>query len=87
MAYSVTIPPVAYVPGIGSYPTIWVYQSADDDATVNGSGYFTDGKSLGMKVNDIVLCVDTATPKVSLLSVSAVSATTGAATTIFGAVS
>ena len=86
MAYSVTIPPVVYIPGIGDFPTVWVYKSADDDATTNGAGYYTNGKDLGMKLNDIVLVVDTATPLVSLCSVSSVNASTGAVTTKFGAV-
>jgi hypothetical protein len=86
MGYSTSIPPAVLVPGVGSYPTLWVYKSADDDSTTNGSGYYTNGKSLGMKLNDIVLVVDTATPLVSLCSVSVVNATTGAVTTKFGAV-
>lgn len=86
MAYSVTIPPVVYIPGIGDFPSVWVYKSADDDSTTNGAGYYTNGKDLGMKLNDIVIVVDTTTPLVSLCSVSAVSAA-GAVTTKFGAVS
>lgn len=87
MAYSVTNPPMLYIPAIGNKPNFWVYSSTDDDGTVNGAGYFTDGASLGMKLNDIVIVVDTTTPLVSLCSVSSVNATTGAVTTKFGAVS
>lgn len=85
MGYVTSIPPAAYIPGVGSYPTVWVYKSADDDGTVNGANYISNASDLGMKVNDIVLVIDTTTPKVSLHSVSAISAA-GAATLIFGAV-
>ncbi len=86
MAYSAAIPPVLYIPAIGDYPNVWIYKSADDDATTNGAGYYTNGKDLGMKLNDVVIVVDTATPLVSLCSVSSVNSTTGAVTTKFGAV-
>ncbi len=86
MAYSTSIPPMAYIVGIGAMPTLWVYRSTDDDGTVNGAGYFTDGVALGMKVGDIVIVVDTTTPQVSFNRVSSVNTTTGTATTAFGAV-
>lgn len=87
MSYSTSIPPMKVTAGVGGAPNLWIYKSTDDDGTVNGAGYFTNGASLGMKLNDIVLVIDTTTPLVSLCSVSAVNATTGAATTKFGAVS
>jgi hypothetical protein len=86
MAYAVTNPPQVLVPGIGSKPTMWSYSSTDDDATVNGSGYFTNGKSLGMKLGDSVYVWDSTTPKGSQHYVSVVNATTGAVTTAFAAV-
>lgn len=87
MAYSTSNPPMVYVPGIGNLPTLWVYKHTDTDDTVIAAGYVTDAASLGMKLNDIVLIVDSTTPKVSLASVSAINATTGASTMVFGAVS
>lgn len=87
MAYATSNPPVPYVVGIGNFPTIWVYKHTDTDDTVIAAGYVTDAASLGMKLNDIVFIVDTSTPKVSLASVSAINATTGASTMVFGAVS
>lgn len=86
MSYSTSIPPMKVTAGVGGAPNIWIYKSTDDDATTNGSGYYTNGAALGMKLNDIVLVIDTTTPLVSLCSVSVVNATTGAVTTKFGAV-
>jgi hypothetical protein len=86
MGYSTSTPPALVSQRIGGAPAIWVYSSADDDATVNGAGYFTNGDALGMTVGDVVLVYDTATPKTSFCFVNAVTAG-GAATTGFGAVS
>lgn len=88
MTYSTSNPPAGISFGVGAGtggPTLWVYKSADDDATVNGSDYFSNGDALGMKVGDPVLVVDTATPKTSLCFVNAVTSG-GAATTGFAAV-
>lgn len=56
------------------------YNSADSLATVQGSGYFTNGKELGMKVGDIVFVSVSGVLKTPLQYVSVVNATTGAAT-------
>ena len=61
MAYATTNPPKRIGGTLGGN-SLWYYTSADDDATVNGASYFTDGVDLGMKVGDIVLGFDTATP-------------------------
>ena len=84
MAYSVSNPPQLLVPAIGARPAIWSYKSADDDGTVNGASYFTNGVTLGMKVGDIVFVYDTTTPKSSGHYVASVSG--AAATTAFLAV-
>lgn len=84
MAYVVTNPPQCAVPGIGSAPAIWTYKSADDDATVNGASYFSNGAALGMKVGDLVYVFDSGTPKGSVHYVTSVSG--AAATTAFAAV-
>ena len=83
MAYSTSTPP-ALIAQTLTGKNVWLYSSADDDATVNGASYFSDGIALGMGVGDIVLVVDTATPKASFCFVTSV--TTTAATTAFGAV-
>lgn len=91
MAYSESIPPRLIVGGggIGGSLTaggqIWLYVSADDDATVNGTDYFTNAAELGMRELDVVFVVDTTTPKVSVHYVSDVDAD-GNGTTAFAAV-
>jgi hypothetical protein len=61
-----------------------VYIDGDDDATVNGSGYFTDGEALGMKLGDFLLHFDQTTPKGSLHFVTSVAS--GVPTLAFAAV-
>lgn len=86
MSYATTNPPQLMVPAIGARPALWSYSSTDDDASVNGSGYFTNGKKLGMKLGDAVYVWDSTTPKGSMHYVSVVNSTTGAVTTAFAAV-
>lgn len=54
----------------------------DSNATIQGAGYFSDGASRGMGVGDIVNCLNPSTGVISPMSVSAVNATTGAATVV-----
>lgn len=75
MAYATTNPPQVAVPSVGGQgPAIWTYTSADARATVNGADYFTNGDDLGMKVGDLVIVYDSATPLTSVHFVSAVTA-------------
>ncbi len=84
MAYSTTNPPALIADSIGGGGSLWLYKSSDDDATVNGAGYVSNAKALGMSVGDLVLVIDTATPKGSFHYVASISS--GAATLAFGAV-
>lgn len=84
MGYVTSNPPANIAETLGGGGALWVYKSADDDATVNGAGYFTNGVTLGMQVGDPVIVIDTATPKTSFCFVTSVSG--AAATTAFGAV-
>lgn len=60
-------------------PQEWMYTTTtDSEATIKGAGYFSDGGKKGMKVGDIVWCINTGTPAGYLLMVSAISS--GAAT-------
>jgi hypothetical protein len=45
--------------GIGGSPSIWVYSSADAHASVDASGYFTNGYDLGMRDGDLAFVYDT----------------------------
>ena len=85
MTYSTSNPPAKIAEFIGGQGAVWLYRSADDDATVNGTDYVTNGSDLGMAVGDIVLVIDTTTPKGSFHFVSAIDSD-GNATLGFGAV-
>lgn len=80
MAYATTNPPVLISTGTGLSPQMWLYTTADAVATVRAANYVTNAKDLGMRVGDVFVNIDTATPLVSLSRVSAV-ATTGSTMT------
>lgn len=76
MAYATSNPPFLMVPSVdSSKPQIWGYTTTDASATVDGSGYITNGGNLGMRVNDLVLVFDTNTPLVTGHQVITVSST------------
>lgn len=76
MTYATTNPPQLLLQSIGNgTPARWSYTSADVAATVDGSGYITNGGALGMKVGDLVEVRDTATPLTTSHYVVSVSAT------------
>lgn len=60
---------------VGGSPAIWIYTNTDAHGDVDASGYFTDGEAKGMKVNDVVMVVDTDTNTCTSHMVSAVSTT------------
>lgn len=62
MAYvPATNPPRLVLEGaIGGTPSIWVYSSADAAATVDASGYFTNGVDLGMRDGDLIFVFQSA---------------------------
>lgn len=81
MAYSTSNPPRLFSQSIGSsYGAVYYYTSTDALATVLGTGYFTNGYSLGIRTNDVVIMVDETLGQTRLLYVSLSSATTDAAT-------
>lgn len=60
MSYSTSSPPSLISGPIGGIaPNRWTYTTADAAATVDASGYITNGGALGMKVGDIVEVNDT----------------------------
>lgn len=85
MTYATSNSPALIAESVGGGASVWLYKSADDDDTVNGTDYFTNGEALGMQVGDIVLVIDTTTPKASVHYVSAIDSD-GNATTGFAAV-
>ena len=62
MAYAVTNQPVCIVPRMGTHSAVWMYTDADAHTLVDTAGYFTDGATLGLTANDVMIVVDTATP-------------------------
>lgn len=72
--------------GGGTSPRLFVYSmAAESDATVVGSGYFSDGVTKGMRVGDLVHVIGTTGPKYKLyqvVSVSGKAATVAAPTAI-----
>lgn len=74
MAYSTSNPPRLLSAGLGGGISVWTYSSTDAIATVNTSGYFSNGALLGMKVGDVVYVTDTATPTTSIAVVADVTA-------------
>lgn len=65
------------VQGRGTAVSIWGYRSADAIATVRAAGYISNAKAMGMRVQDLVLVQDTATPTFQFCLVISVNATTG----------
>jgi hypothetical protein len=61
MAYSTSNPPrkVLELGVMGDGGNLWVYSSADAHATVDASGYFTNGYQLGMRDGDLCFVYDT----------------------------
>lgn len=51
--------------------TVWLYSTADTEATVKGANYFTDALARGLKKGDIVLTLFPATPAAAILQVAA----------------
>lgn len=61
MAYDATVAaPTLVLDGkLGGAGSIWMYRSADAHATVDASGYFTDGYDRGMRDGDLCFVYDT----------------------------
>jgi hypothetical protein len=75
MSYATSNPPYVMVPAIGGKPALWGYSSADANATVVGTGYFTDGKALGMKVEDFLISTLSSSNQLLVAKVTTVSST------------
>lgn len=62
MAYATTNPPALWMASFNNnLPKAWVYSSADAAATVDASGYFTNGYDLGMRDGDLIYVYATGT--------------------------
>lgn len=72
MAYSTSNPPQCLV--ALPYFRLWVYKSADSQADVRVSGYFTNGYDLGIRAGDLLINIDTDTFATSFLPCNAATA-------------
>ena len=52
----------------GSSPRLWMYSSADAQATVRAAGYFNDASDL-LTVRDVIFTIDTNTPTTYIVNV------------------
>lgn len=81
MSYATTNPPRLLIGTLGNATgNLFLYSSTDALATVLGSGYFTNGYSLGMRLNDVLIFVDETLGQTYTLFVSASSLSTDAST-------
>jgi hypothetical protein len=62
---------------IGDGPAVWYYSSVDAHGTVDNASYFTDGYTFGMRVNDVVIVVDTDSATCTIHSVATAVQATG----------
>lgn len=60
MSYSTSAPPVLQFQAINGI-RVWYHTAADATATVDSSGYITNGGALGMKAGDLVIHKDSTT--------------------------
>lgn len=59
MSYSTSSPPALLSQTVAGTRKVWIYSSADAAATIDASGYFTNGYALGMRDGDLLLAYDT----------------------------
>lgn len=59
MTYSTANQPRLIGGSLNVGPRLWLYNSTDASATVDGAGYFTDAYTLGMRAGDQVIVVNT----------------------------
>ena len=62
MAYVPTAPPVLIVPHVGDGPGLWLFSGADAHTAIDADDYVSNGDDIGMRLNDAVIYMDTATP-------------------------
>lgn len=82
MAYATSNPPQCFAQGVAG-GQLWYYASTDAHTAVDAADYFSNGDDLGMKVDDVVIVVDTSTPTATIHHVASV--TSGGAATVTAA--
>ena len=61
MAYSTGNPPSVIWQTVGGTRRSWLYESSQAKAAVFGTTFFSNGRALGMKVNDLMFVLDNKT--------------------------
>jgi hypothetical protein len=86
MTYSTSAPPRLLVPAFTGVGNIWWYTSAADaSAAIDAAGFISNGAALGMKVGDLLIFVDTATPTTPLITTHVVMSVTAGGAANLGA--
>jgi hypothetical protein len=88
MTYSTSNPPKLLVGSFtnnASEPAFWTYSGTDTAATVDGSGFITNVKSLGMKIPDVVIHNNTTSNITTIHRVVAINTNGSADLSDFGA--
>lgn len=75
MAYASSNPPMRMFGPLTGAGSIWQYRSTELGTAVDGAGYFTNAKDLGMKVGDAVLVYESTTNAMRSMGVVAVTST------------
>jgi hypothetical protein len=78
MAYSSTNPVRTIDSGISDGMGLHIYRSTHAHAAVEGTGFFTDHKSWGLRLGDIVIAAAYSTAGSSAVTLHLVNASTGA---------
>ena len=78
MAYDTSNPPELVYQTMNGDIAHWVYSSTDGDATVQASGYFTNGYALGMRAGHTINVIDTDASPIAVVSHVVVSASSTA---------
>ena len=83
MAYSSDNLAMLFNPVGGGLKRVWLYQTTSDaDATVVGSGYFSNGYTAGMRSGDAVFVIATTGPKWKIYQVTTEGTAASPATTV-----
>lgn len=58
MSYSESNPPSLIAQAVGGNGKMWLYKSADAEATFDDTDYITNASDLGMQTGDFVFVID-----------------------------
>ncbi|MGE0231428.1 MAG: hypothetical protein AB7O39_03175 [Flavobacteriaceae bacterium] len=70
MAYSTSNPPQLVSQGVGGNGKMWLYKSADAEATFDDTDYITNASDLGMTTGDFVHVIDSTNGLATIVQVT-----------------